>query len=350
MIDPIQATHSTFWRALAQFAPETNARILFLAAAPFAESALAELGVSKAQIDCVQPWRPPAKALQERGYRLITEVGSNYDQVWILPGQHRDENRANFALALTAVREGGLVIAAMHNEVGAERFQKNFKQLFGAVESLSKAHCRAFWTHKGSEFDTALLEEWRAFLIPGKVSGTTFVAPAGGTNSQHIDKGSKIFSDTLATEMVVGAGADLGAGYGYLTHSVLANVANQISSVELVDADRRALDAALINLAPFSAHTRLARHWCDVCDQGDVASLPTELDWILMKAPLHQHRQHAISLGHRFITVAAGRLRPGGVLFMVANEGFGFDGVLKSKFSVISILAHRDGFKVFRAK
>ncbi|MGO4574404.1 class I SAM-dependent methyltransferase, partial [Microvirga sp. 2TAF3] len=107
-----------------------------------------------------------------------------------------------------------------------------------------------------------------------------------------------------------GAGADLGCGFGALSLVALRSPA--VTSLRLIDIDRRALAAARKNVED----PRVAFEW------ADVRTLETagELNFIVSNPPFHDGGTEDRRLGQNFIRQAAALLKTGGVLWLVANR------------------------------
>ena len=121
---------------------------------------------------CTQPFKPEADRLQRIGVDLVDEdalPAGKYALVLVLPPRQREEARALLAKACTAVAPGGIVIASVANDEGAKSREADMKQLAGAVTTLSKHHCRVFWTRPDAVFDSAILAPWAKADAPRRV-------------------------------------------------------------------------------------------------------------------------------------------------------------------------------------
>lgn len=289
--------------------------------------------------------KPDVEALQRAGLPVL---GDN-DQaqrplVLVLPTRQREQARALYAQALERCADGGAVVASADNDSGAKSAERDFKQLAGMDGSLSKFHCRVFWTRKDSaRIDAALLQQWRGADAPRMIANGRYLSRPGVFAWDRIDPASALLVEHLPTDLA-GRGADLGAGWGYLAIEVLQHCA-QVSALELYEADRRALQLAEHNLAPFASRAALQFHWHDV-----TGGLPERYDFIVSNPPFHAHdRADRPELGQRFIQAAAVALRPGGRLLLVANRHLPYEQVLREGFSAVQVVAQRDGFKVVLA-
>jgi len=264
--------------------------------------------------------------------------------VLILPPRQRDEARATFARALAQLTDGGRIVASVANNEGARSSQSDLEQLVGAVGSLSKNKCRVFWSElvRGMQ-NTSLAAEWLALDAPRPIAGGRFVSRPGVFAWDRIDKASALLAAHLPNDLV-GRAADLGCGFGYLSAELLARCPN-IASVDLYEAEQRALDVARVNLASNQSRADVGFHWHDV-----TTGLSRKYDVIVTNPPFHtQSRTDRPDIGKRFIAVAAESLCPGGRLWLVANRHLPYESVLNETFGRVRTVAQDDGFKIIEA-
>ncbi len=303
-----------------------------------------------------QPFKPAADALTGEGQALQvcgeTAHAPRGDAplVLVLPPRQRDALRTLLARAVDACAEGGTVLASVDNDAGAKSAEADLRALMGGLErSLSKHHCRVFWARKeATRCDDALLAQWRQRDAPRRIVAPElpqggFVSRPGVFAWDRIDPASSLLAAHLPADLR-GHGADLGAGWGYLSLQVLARGA-QVQALDLYEADARALALARHNLADTGHAAAIAFHWHDV-----TAGLPRAYDFIVTNPPFHAHdRADRPELGQRFIAVAAQALRRGGRLYLVANRHLPYEAALSAGFAHVRVLAQRDGFKVVEA-
>jgi 16S rRNA (guanine1207-N2)-methyltransferase len=298
-------------------------------------------GIKAEQIDCQQSFKPFADELERAGFPIIQHIRRAYPIVLVLPPPQRDETRALFAQALQSVSEDGLVVVSMQNSAGAKSGEKDLRQLAPNLQSTSKNKCRVFWVNKNN-VDEALLQSWLKLDSPRMMASTGFISRPGIFAWDRIDEASKLLTEHLPKDLA-GHGADLGAGFGYLTHTVLSQCEN-IKAMDVYEAEARALECAKSNLAAFEKTIEMYYCWHDVA-QG----VQGPYDFVISNPPFHQGGVEVQAVGQAFIEAAAKSLKPNGRFYMVANRHLPYEAGLKKYFSRVNVLAMRDGFKVFAA-
>ena len=266
-----------------------------------------------------QPFKPAADAWERAGFKRVDEPSGHWPMVLVLPGKARDETLAAFARAYDLLEDGGILLAAMSNLSGASRFEKELKKCAGSIGSLQKNKCRAFHVVKDGNWDAETLREWRALGEPKAVEGTTFIVEAGVFSTEHVDPGSALLAEHLPDNLR-GSVADLGAGWGFLSHALLEKCPG-LKALHLFEADARALNCARRNVESPIAHF----HWHDVA-----GGLPDKYEAVVMNPPFHSGNNTDIALGRRFLRAATDALRTGGRLFLVANRQLPYEAELEA--------------------
>ena len=136
-----------------------------------------------------------------------------------------------------------------------------------------------------------------------------------------------------------GAGADLGCGYGALATVVLRSPA--VTSLRLIDLDRRAVEAARKNIED----ARASFEWADV----RTIEAAGDLDFIVSNPPFHDGGAEDRRLGQAFIRKAAEMLKKGGTLWLVANRHLPYESELKEAFKRVTPISDGGGYKLFEA-
>ncbi len=294
---------------------------------------------------CEQVFKPAAEALERSGLAVaMPDPAARYDTVLVLPPRQREEARALLARAVSQAQPAGRVIACMSNDEGARSGESDLERIAGPLEAMSKNKCRVFWTEPLAEpADAALLQEWLALDAPRAIADGRFLSRPGLFAWDRIDAASALLAAHLPRDFT-GRGADLGAGYGYLSAEVLEHNPG-VAVLDLYEADARGVELSRKNLAAFASRAALGFHWHDV-----TRGLPQSYDFIVTNPPFHaQSRADRPDLGQRFIAVAAQSLRPGGRLWLVANRHLPYEAALGANFGRVRTVAQQEGFKVIEA-
>lgn len=340
----MDAAVQTLFLALEQEAiTGTNGDVAFLRARPHEG-----LHRFQGRLTCEQPWKPLASALHGFGFESspdLLEGDGRFDLVLLRPDRQRDQVLFDLARGYKLLRPGGTLVAALPNNWGAGRHEKHLKELAGAVGTLSKHHCRAFWARKSSAASPALLDEWIAGGQPRPLpDDPRFTTRPGVFSWEHVDRGSIALTENLPHGLQ-GRVADLGAGWGFVSHFILEHCP-LVRDLHLYEADATALGLARQNLRPLIRRTEeapsVAFEWADVTEGLGFASF----DAVVMNPPFHQDRHADPLLGHKFMAAAIGALRPGGQLWMVANQFLPYERFLADALPNARIAWQGNGFKV----
>lgn len=293
---------------------------------------------------CEQTFKPDAEALERVGFVVNPDVATKFSLILILPPRQRDEARAVFARALTRLKDGGRIVACVANNEGARSSEGDLEQLVGNVNSLSKNKCRVFWSEPlRGDYNAALAEQWRALDAPRPIENGRFVSRPGIFAWDRIDPASALLASHLPAELS-GRAADLGCGLGYLAAELVARCP-RIATIDLYEAEQRALDIARVNLTSLNSRVEFGYYWHDV-----TAGLPHQYDVVVTNPPFHtQSRSDRPDIGRRFIAVAAESLHPGGRLWLVANRHLPYESVLNQRFGSVRTVVQSDGFKIIEA-
>ena len=233
---------------------------------------------------------------------------------------------------LTRLAPGGWLVVDGQKTDGIDSLWKECRGWLGDADTLTRAHGRLFWGRPGAEVPDwhCLAEDW-----PG-VEG--FRTAPGIFSADGIDPASRALADALPSDLS-GAVADLGAGWGYLSRSVLDRPG--VTSVHLIEADHDALAAARCNIGD----PRAQFVW------GDATRWRPDgkLDAVVTNPPFHRGRAGDPGLGKAFIRSAAAILAPRGRLWLVANRHLPYEAELDAAFAEVTEVPGPPAFKLFRA-
>jgi 16S rRNA (guanine1207-N2)-methyltransferase len=284
-----------------------------------------------ADITCEQSSRPDFLKLGQATPRI---EGGAWPLGLVLLTKHKEENFANIARAWSLLEPGGTLVCAGANDDGAASLEKQVRKALGLDDTLSKFHCRVFWSTKG---DTEPPSYWTGLIGLQPVGDSSWLSKPGIFSWDRIDDGSALLAQYLPDDFS-GHVADFGCGWGFLARRMLQP---DVTHIDLIDAEHLALDAARANVSD----PRASFHWLDLAREA----APATYDAIVCNPPFHTGRASTPALGQAVIEAAARALRPGGCLYMVANRGLPYEPVLKQHFARYETLTDNNKFRVSRA-
>ena len=245
------------------------------------------------------------------------------------------ERRYIVGQALRVLTVGGRLDVLAPKDRGGSRLKKELEGFGLTFTEAAKAHHRRCIATRPETVEG--VEAAIAAGGPQKVAGLEAWSQPGVFAWDRIDPGSALLAAHVPE--LKGAGADLGCGYGALATVVLGSAG--VKTIRLVDLDRRAVEAARRNIDD----GRATFEWADartLADSGD-------LDFIVSNPPFHDGGAEDRRLGQAFIRKAAGMLRKGGVLWLVANRHLPYEAELNAAFKRVRPVADQGGYKLFEA-
>ncbi len=245
------------------------------------------------------------------------------------------ERRYTLAQSLRALKVGGRLDVMAAKDKGGSRLKKELEAFGAEVGETSKAHHRRCVVVKTGE-ETGLEAAIAAGALQ-RVPGLEAWSQPGVFAWDRIDAGSAQLAASMPA--LKGAGADLGCGFGALASVALRSDA--VTSLRLIDLDRRAVEAARKNVED----PRVSFEWADV----RTLAAAGDLDFIVSNPPFHDGGAEDRRLGQAFIRKAAEMLRKGGTLWLVANRHLPYEAELRDAFKRVTPISDGGGYKLFEA-
>ncbi len=287
---------------------------------------LAEVPAGAVQLS---PLIPGSEALEAQ------DEGS-FSSLVVLAPPGTVERRTTIALALKALAPGGALTVLAPKDKGGSRIAKELKGFGCNVDESSRRHHRICACERPNHLTG--IDEALAEGRPRLDEALGLWTQPGVFSWNRIDPGSALLEQNLPP--LKGRGADFGCGIGYLSRAVLASP--KVEHLSLIDIDRRAMEMAARNIDD----ARAAFHWADIRSGTPLKGL----DFVVMNPPFHDGGAEDQSLGQTFIRRAAEVLRPGGVLWLVANRHLPYEGVLKPGFRRVTPHVEAAGYKIYEAQ
>jgi 16S rRNA (guanine1207-N2)-methyltransferase len=274
----------------------------------------------------ISGFKPDVDAFTAQGYTCQPMPDADYAAALVVLPRSKAQARAMIA----AASEAPLVIVDGQKTDGVESVLKDLRKREAIEGTISKAHGKLFWFHTTADYT-----DWRG--AAKTVDG--FVTRPGVFSADGIDPASALLMEHLPRDLS-GKVADLGAGWGYLSASMLAKCP-KIKQLHLVEAEFAALECARQNVQD----ERAEYHWAD----ATTWTAPARLDAVVMNPPFHVGRAAEPDLGRAFISAAAGALTPNGQLWLVANRQLPYETALQVAFADFEEVGGDKRFKILHA-
>ncbi len=289
------------------------------------------LSLSLDKLVAYQTFFPVVDQLERAGINCVQSISQQKFNLAIISIPNSKKLARHLIYLATKAVPEGLIIVDGDKSDGIESMIRDLKKHTKITNVVSKAHGRIAW------FETpADLEIYKD--VPLRIEDG-FETRAGVFSSDGVDPASKLLAQLLPRDLT-GVGADLGAGWGYLSVKVLEK--NSISELHFIEADLTAINLAKNNLND----QRVKFYWCDALTW----KAPKLLDFIIMNPPFHCLGRAIPRLGADFIKVASRNLKRSGTLWMVANRHLPYEDAIQRSFSSFSELSGSKKFKVIRAE
>ena len=242
------------------------------------------------------------------------------------------ERRYAVALALMALKVGGELTVLAPKDKGGSRLAKELAAFGLDPQETFKAHHRICVVARPETIDG--LDDAIAAGAPRQDGLWT---QPGVFSWDRLDPGSALLIEVLPE--MSGQGGDFGCGIGVLSLAALRSP--KVTKLVMIDADRRAVEAARRNVEDGRADIR----WADL-RQLELSGLA----FVVMNPPFHDGGREDKSLGLVFIRQAAAALRKGGVCWLVANRHLPYEAEMAPLFSEVTLKGKNGGYKVYEAR
>lgn len=245
------------------------------------------------------------------------------------------ERRYVLAQALRVLKAGGRLDVMAPKDKGGSRLAKELKGFGLEFAENAKAHHRRVQLTRPEAIEglDAAIRDGALRIVPGLEAWSQ----PGVFAWDRIDTGTALLAQVLPP--LKGNGIDLGCGYGALATVVLR--APAVTSLRMIDLDRRALSAAKKNVEDVRARFE----WDDVRTLDAAGTL----DFVVSNPPFHDGGIEDKRLGQKFIRKSAELLKKGGVAWIVANRHLPYEQDLNEVFKRVNMVVDQQGFKVFEA-
>jgi 16S rRNA (guanine1207-N2)-methyltransferase len=279
----------------------------------------------------ISPARPGAALLEE-----VPDASASEIVMAAPPGTI--ERRFWLAHALRALAPGGALTAMAPNAKGGTRLLAELEAFGCAAQSRSKAHHRIVFSERPAALIGVAdaIEAGAARFSPELEAWTQ----PGVFAWDRVDAGSAALIAALDhVEPLSGAGADFGCGLGVLAKAALRSP--KVTRIDLIDADRRAIECAQRNVND----PRARFSWSDIRDASS-----GEFDFVIMNPPFHDGGAEDRALGLAFVRAAVAALTKGGRLLMVANRHLPYEHSVREAFRPGSTFTDAGAYKIIEAR
>lgn len=286
---------------------------------------------------CLQSFKPAYTRLENTGITPIDQLPDTAGMAVVELTRSKPENLANIAKAFGVLSQGAMLFVDGAKTDGIDSVIKAIKKLAPVQGSYSKAHGKTVWMVKQSGENP--FHAWLALTDMARNTDGYWTVP-GIFSADGIDPASAFLCQNI-TVPLKGKGADLGAGWGYLSQQALQS-SPDIKEIDLIEAEKVSLECAQKNITDH----RAVFHW------QDVLALPEKAvyDFIVMNPPFHVSRKADPDLGRNFILKASKLLNPKGRLWMVANKQLAYEATLDACFNTWSYVEQSNQYKIIHAR
>ncbi|MEP6509041.1 MAG: methyltransferase [Gemmatimonadales bacterium] len=253
--------------------------------------------------------------------------------------------------ALTGLKIGGICYVAGATNEGIKSAAKLLDRAFGNSVLLGyEGGCRILSATKRSDqpqdataFESPFVafDSFRELNVILRGEPLVLFSRPGVFSWDHLDEATEV----LANNLDVSNGAsvlDLGCGSGPL--GIVASRLSGGGQLTMVDADVEA-----VRSAQKSAETAGVSNFRTLPSDVAGAVLDEKFDIVVTNPPFHVGKQTELSVPLQFIANSWEVLKPGGMLFLVANRTLPYELAIKERFGRVSTIHDGQRFKVLSA-
>lgn len=306
-----------------------------------ARSETLAIGLDIPGVPCFFRWREKYLHTPKDTRRGVIEGLPACDHIALRFEAGREANLWHGILAWNALRPGGRLLVAGNNEHGAkttiDRFSKTVE--VEPEEIRSQAHGRLAIFIK-TDSPPLPLPVSQTFAVSWKGKNLQLESGIGGFAAGHLDAGTAILLEHLASEPPAKTIIDLCSGSGVLGLSALAFWST--ARCAFLDADALAIAACKRNCANLGVTDRSDIHWWDA---GEPPQTTAKADLVLLNPPWHADTEVDLALAHRVLSHLPNLVAPNGWALIVANRRLPYEAILGRQ-GICTVRVQAKGFKV----
>lgn len=243
--------------------------------------------------------------------------------------------QAQLAWAHAQTPPGGTLYLAGDRDKGFDRYVRAAGAAYGAGETVARdggMRVARLIRRPGPTPPLPEAENYEAF-------GVQIVGLPGVFSSGKADKATSLLLETLGELDLSGQRVlDLGCGAGLIG----AWAAQRGAEVTLADGDLQSVRSSRATLDANGLDGEV------IHSDVDAALADRRFDTVLTNPPFHVGRGVVLDVALEFLAAASRRLKPGGTLYLVANEPLPYEAALR-RIGPARELARAGGFKVLAA-
>lgn len=241
---------------------------------------------------------------------------------------------------LAAKTLGGVLFLIGEKRAGVERAAKQLAA-FGRTSKLDSArHCQLWRCEVVAKPEAPNLESASKIFTVDSAGQSIQVHSVPGVFSHgRLDLGTQLLLECL-DDLPAGHYLDFGCGAGVVGSFLKKRYPH--TDVTLLDVDAFAIYSSQLTLAANQLEASTIT--------GDgIHAAPKQLAAIISNPPFHQGVHTQYHTTESLLRAAAEHLQPGGELRIVANSFLKYPPLIEQHLGPCTVLAERDGFKVYRA-